>query len=75
MASNSNRIGRTSVARSPAPAVPWWKEALENPWVRRVGVVVAGAALGASCPLLPPPFQIICKAAVNAFSLASGVSP
>lgn len=68
-----NRIERTTAAVAPAPAVPWWKELAKNPWARRVGVFMVGAALGAACKLLPPAAQPICDAAAKAWHLANAV--
>lgn len=45
---------------------PWWR----SKWARRVAVLVAAAALGASCPLLPDFAQPACAAAVKALHFA-----
>lgn len=67
-----NRIERTSVARTPAPELPFWRQ----PWFQRVAVAVGSTALALSCPLLPwPGAKIACNIVVTALHAGVGELP
>lgn len=44
----------------------WWR----SKWARRIAVLCVGAALGASCALLPPVLQPACVAVVKVLHAA-----
>ena len=47
-------------------AAKWWR----SKWARRLAVLCVGAALGASCSLLPPVVQPACVAVVKVLHAA-----
>lgn len=52
--------------RAISKRAPWWR----TKWARRLAMLCAGAALAASCALLPPVVQPACVALVKVIHAA-----